>query len=105
MDANSYATFLVLGVLIILVDGQILYRGGLRYLRKVYVNDSAGSVMQLVLVLFHITVLGALALISMVYVSTGMPVRDIVVQLGIGLVLIAVELGVREACGGTIRDI
>src|SRR5437763_15420263 len=85
MAANSYATFLILGVLIILVDGQILYRGGLGYLRKVYANDSGRSVMQLVSVLFHLTVLGALALISMVNVSTGLPVRDLVVKLGVVL--------------------
>src|SRR3989440_2041816 len=104
MDANSYATFLVLGVLIILVDGQILYRGGLRYPRKVYVNDSAGSVMQLVSVLFHLTVLGALALISMVNVSTGMPVRDLVVKLGIVLLILAAAHGITMAIVVNIRD-
>jgi divalent metal cation (Fe/Co/Zn/Cd) transporter len=104
MDANSYATFLILGVLIILVDGQILYRGGLGYLRKVYANDSARSVMQLVSVLFHLTVLGALALISMVNVSTGMPVRDLVVKLGIVLLILAAAHGITMAIVVNVRD-
>ena len=104
MDANSYATFLVLGVLIILVDGQILYRGGLGYLRKVYANDSGRSVMQLVSVLFHLTVLGALALISMVNVSTGLPVRDLVVKLGVVLLVLAAAHGITMAIVVNIRD-
>jgi hypothetical protein len=104
MDANSYATFLILGVLIILVDGQILYRGGLGYLRQVYENDSARSVMQLVAVLFHLAVLGALALISMVNVSTGLPVRDLVVKLGIVLLILAAAHGITMAIVVNIRD-
>src|SRR5947209_13679914 len=104
MDANSYATFLILGVLIILVDGQIIYRGGLGYLRKVYANDSGRSVMQLVSVLFHLTVLGALALISMINVSTGMPVRDLVVKLGVVLLVLAVAHGITMAIVVNIRD-
>lgn len=104
MDANSYATFLIIGVLIILVDGQILYRGGLGYLRKVYANESARSVMQLVSVLFHLAVLGALALISLINVSTGMPVRDLVVKLGVVLLILAAAHGITMAIVVNIRD-
>jgi hypothetical protein len=104
MDANSYATFLLIGALIVLVDGQILYRGGLGYLRQVYANDSARSVMQLVAVLFHLAVLGALALISMVNVSTGLPVRDLVVKLGIVLLILAAAHGITMAIVVNIRD-
>ena len=104
MDANSYATFLLIGVLIVLIDGQIIYRGGLGYLRKVYANDSGRSVMQLVSVLFHLTVLGALALISMINVSTGMPVRDLVVKLGVVLLVLAVAHGITMAIVVNIRD-
>jgi divalent metal cation (Fe/Co/Zn/Cd) transporter len=104
MDANSYATFLIIGVLIILVDGQILYRGGLGYLRKVYADESARSVMQLVSVLFHLAVLGALALISLINVSTGMPVRDLVVKLGVVLLILAAAHGITMAIVVNIRD-
>ena len=104
MDANSYATFLLIGVLVVLIDGQIIYRAGVGYLRKVYANDSGRSVMQLVSVLFHLTVLGALALISMVNVSTGMPVRDLVVKLGIVLLVLAVAHGITMAIVVNIRD-
>jgi len=46
MDVNGYVTFLFIGVLLVLIDGQILYRGGLGYLQKMYPADSARSVMQ-----------------------------------------------------------
>jgi Na+/serine symporter len=85
MDTSSYVTFLLIGILLVLIDGQILYRGGLGYLQKVYPSDSARSVMQLVTVLFHLAVLGVLALISTLNVATGMPIRDLVVKWGVVL--------------------
>ena len=104
MDANSYAIFLFFGVLIVLVDGQILYRGGLGYLRKVYSNESARSVMQAVAVLFHLATLGLVALISMLNVSTGMPVRDLVVKLGVVLLVLALAHGITLAIVLGIRN-
>jgi len=104
MDANSYATFLLIGVLAVLVDGQILYRAGLGYLRKVYPSDSARSVMQGVAVLFHLVALGFLALISILNVSTGMPARDLVVKLGVVLLVLAMAHGVALAIVIGIRN-
>ena len=104
MDANSYATFLLIGVLLVLADGQILYRGGLGYLQKVYPNDSARSIMQLVSVLFHLAVLGLLALISMMNVSTGMPARDLVVKLGVVFLMLAAAHGITMAIVIGIRN-
>lgn len=104
MDTNNYATFLVIGVLLVLLDGQILYRAGLGYLRKVYQLDTARSVMQLVAVLFHLAVLGVLALISTINVATGMPIRDLVVKLGIVLLALAVAHGVTMAIVVRVRD-
>src|SRR5947209_4430081 len=97
MDASSYVTFLLIGVLLVLIDGQILYRGGLGYLQKVYPADSARSVMQLVTVLFHLVVLGLLALISTLDVATGMPIRDLVVKWGVVLLGLAVAHGLTMA--------
>jgi Na+/serine symporter len=104
MDANSYAIFLLIGILLVLVDGQILYRGGLGYLEKVYSNGSARSVMQLVSVLFHLAVLGLVALISMMNVSTGMAARDLVVKLGVVLLMLAVAHGITMAIVVGIRN-
>ena len=104
MDTNSYITFLLIGVLLVLIDGQILYRGGLGYLQKVYPADSARSVMQLVTVLFHLVVLGVLALISTLDVATGMPIRDLVVKWGVVLLGLAAAHGLTMAILVAMRN-
>ncbi len=93
MDANGYAAFLFLAVLLVLMDGQILYRSGVGYLQKVYEPDAARSVMQLVAVLFHLVVLGLVALISTIDVATGLPLQDLVVKLGVTLLALAAVHG------------
>jgi hypothetical protein len=104
MDASSYVTFLLIGVLLVLIDGQILYRGGLGYLQKIYPSDSARSVMQLVTVLFHLVVLGVLALISTLNVDTGMPIRDLVVKWGVVLLGLAAAHGLTMAILVAMRN-
>lgn len=104
MDTNSYVTFLLVGVALVLIDGQILYRSGLGYLKKVYESDSARSVMQMVAVFFHLVVLGVLALISTINVATGMPVRDLVVKSGVVLLALAAAHGVTFAILVRIRE-
>jgi hypothetical protein len=104
MDTNSYVAFLLMGVAFVLIDGQILYRSGLGYLHKVYPAGPARSVMQLVTVLFHLVMLGMLALISTIGVSTGMPVRDLVVRLGIVLLALAAAHGLTMAVVVWMRD-
>jgi len=104
MDTNSYVIFLLIGVLLVLVDGQILYRSGLGYLQKVYQSDSARSVMQLVAVLFHLIVLGVLALISTMDVATGMSIRELVGRLGVVLLALAAAHGLTMAILVRVRE-
>jgi hypothetical protein len=60
MDTNSYIVFLLLGVLLVVIDGQIIYRSGRQYLEHSYSDPAAAvSVTRLITVLFHLAVLGA----------------------------------------------
>jgi hypothetical protein len=104
MDTTGYVAFLLVGVFLVLIDGQILYRSGRGYLQKVYPSDSASSVMKLVAVLFHLVVLGVLALISTIDVATGMPVRDVVVKLGVVLLSLALAHGLTMAILAKVSD-
>ena len=104
MDTNSYVAFLLMGVAFVLIDGQILYRSGLGYLHKVYPADPARSVMQLVTMLFHLVMLGMLALISTIGVSTGMPVGDLVIRLGIVRRALGAAHGLTVGRVGWVRD-
>jgi hypothetical protein len=97
MSTDSYLTFLIFGVLLVLIDGQILYRSGAKYLESAYPAESARSVMRLVAVFFHLVVLGVLALISLINVDTGLSVRDLVVKLGVTLLALAVAHAVTMA--------
>ncbi|HKR48185.1 MAG TPA: hypothetical protein VJT72_01170 [Pseudonocardiaceae bacterium] len=104
MDVNGYVTFLLLGVALVLIDGYFITRSGRAYLGKVYEADAARSMIQLVAALFHLVVLGLLALISLIDVDTGLPVRDVVVKLGILLLVLAAAHGVTLTILIKIRD-
>lgn len=104
MDTNGYITFLVLGAVLVLIDGQLIYRSGRRYLQEFYKPETARSMMQLVTVLFSLVVLGMLALISLIDVNSGLPVRDVVVQLGMVLLMLALTHGFTLAILMKIRN-
>ncbi|GLZ33127.1 hypothetical protein Lesp02_53150 [Lentzea sp. NBRC 105346] len=101
---DSYVTFLVLGVLLVAVDGQLIYHSGQRYLRKAYEPAEAAAMMRLATVLFHLVVLGLLALVSIIDVHTGDPVKDVVVKLGVVLLLLALCHAVTMAILSRIRE-
>jgi hypothetical protein len=104
MDANGYVTFLIIGVTLVLIDGQFISRSGRGYLRKVYEPEAARSMIQLVVGLFYLVVLGLLALISMINIDTGLPVRDVVAKLGVLLLVLAAAHGLTITILMRIRD-
>lgn len=101
---DSYVTFLVLGIVLVVVDGQLIYHSGKGYLRRAYDDEQAGAMMRLTAVLFHLVVLGLLALVSIINVETGDPVKNVVVKLGVVLLLLALAHGVTMAILSRIRD-
>ncbi|NKE55538.1 hypothetical protein FXN61_01345 [Lentzea sp. PSKA42] len=101
---DSYVTFLVLGIVLVVVDGQLIYHSGKGYLRRAYDDEQAAAMMRLTAVLFHLVVLGLLALVSIIEVQTGDPVKNVVVKLGVVLLLLALAHGVTMAILARIRD-
>lgn len=98
-------TFLVLGIVLVFVDGQLIYHSGKGYLKRAaYDDEQAGAMMRLTAVLFHLVVLGLLALVSIIEVETGDPVKNVVVKLGVVLLLLALAHGVTMAILSRIRD-
>lgn len=88
MDTNAYVTFLVVGVILVVIDGQIIYRSGKRFLDKG--DRQAGSSMtNLVTVLFHLVVLGVLALMSTIDFPGGSSIAGIVGRVGVMLLVLA----------------
>ncbi|WP_206789877.1 hypothetical protein [Amycolatopsis sp. MtRt-6] len=89
MTTNAYLSFLAIGVALVLIDGQIIYRSGRRYLENSYGDPAAGASMtRLVTVLFHLATLGVLALISTIEMgSSDLP--GVVGRIGVLLLILA----------------
>jgi hypothetical protein len=103
MSDNAYLTFLLISVVLVLIDGQFIYRSGRRYLEHSYGDPAAGaSMIRLITVMFHFAVLGVLALLSTIdFGGSSMPA--VVGRLGIVLLLLAVAHGITLAILGRIR--
>lgn len=94
-STTSYVLFLIVGVLLVLIDGQLMRRSGTTYLKAVYPEVRvADSVNQLVTVLFHLVGLGIVALISTIGMDSGNPFQTLITRTGVLLLVLAVTHGV-----------
>ncbi|GAB3499052.1 hypothetical protein [Amycolatopsis cihanbeyliensis] len=87
MDTTTYLMFLALGALMVLIDGQVIYRSGRRYLAGSDDPAASTSMIRMVTVLFHLVTLGLLALLSLVDIG-GPPVEVVVGKLGVLLLVL-----------------
>lgn len=104
MDTNSYVAFLLIGTLLVIADGQVIYRNGRQFLRQTAPGSPAESTTRLVSVLFHILVLGVLALISTIDVPADNPTEAVVLRLGIVLIVIGIAHWAAVVALSRIRD-
>jgi hypothetical protein len=103
MDSSSYVAFLVIGTVLVLIDGQIIYRNGRRFLQQATPNAPSESLTKLVSVLFHLGTLGVLALISVINLGD-YDVQGIVARLGIILIVLGIAHWIAVSALGRIRD-
>src|SRR2546421_5979846 len=102
MTTNAYLSFLAIGVALVLIDGQIIYRSGRRYLESSYGDPAAGASMtRLVTVLFHLATLGVLALVSTI--DIGGDLTGVVARVGILLLILALAHAITIAALSHIR--
>ncbi|GAA2787309.1 hypothetical protein [Saccharopolyspora taberi] len=100
----SFLAFLVIGAALVVADGQLIRRSGTTYLQAAGRDSTvADSVNQLVAVVFHLTALGVLALISVIPLDLGSEPETVVARLGILLLVLAVAHGVTIWTLGRIR--
>jgi hypothetical protein len=104
MDSNSYVLFLVIGTALVLIDGQIIYRNGRRFLQQATPNAPAESLTKLVTVLFHLGALGVLALLSVISLPTDDPAKGVIVRLGITMLVVGVAHWIAVSALARIRD-
>ena len=90
----TYVLVLVLGVVSVLLVGQVLLRTGRSILEEAFGERRvANSVNQFLAVLFHLGALGVLALISTVVLPVTGATQTVVTKLGLILVLLGVAHG------------
>ncbi|MFN2496803.1 MAG: hypothetical protein ABR608_12975 [Pseudonocardiaceae bacterium] len=93
-DVSIYLTVLFIGIGLTVVVGQILVRSGRPFLEDVFPHrETASSVTQLLVVLFHLIVLGIIALVASIDVTVGPPIQTIVVRIGLILLVLGVAYG------------
>lgn len=92
---TEHILFLVVGVVVVFVVGQLLVRTGGRYLANAAPGEggSAGSAATLVSILFHLLGLGIVILITVLPIGSNSQ-QSFLLQLGILLVLLAILYGV-----------
>ncbi|MEV6898830.1 hypothetical protein [Amycolatopsis sp. NPDC051372] len=93
MPDNDLLGFLVIGLILVVADGQVLYRGGRRYLRGSTGNEATGSMARMVVAVFHLVAIGALALLSVVGPTWSGSTAAVVGRVGVFLLLLAVIHG------------
>lgn len=105
MDTNTYVIFLLVGISLVVIDGQIIYRSGKHYLRRVDGNAEAGSsITQLITVLFHLVVLGILALISTIDFPGGSSLPSVVGRVGVMLLVLALAHAITLSVLARMRE-
>src|SRR5690606_15013303 len=89
VDTNSYLMFLLIGALLVVIDGQVIYLSGRKMLRQSASDaGSAESQTKLVVVLFHLVSFGVLALASTI--GEWNTLTGVVARLGLLLLFLAV---------------
>lgn len=104
MDSSSYVAFLVIGTMLVLIDGQIIYRNGRRYMQQAASKAAAESLTKLVTVLFHLGTLGVLALLSTIDVPADNQTEGVVLRFGIVLIILGIAHWIAVSTLGRLRD-
>ncbi|WP_409491176.1 hypothetical protein [Amycolatopsis sp. cmx-11-12] len=90
MPDNELPGFLIIGLIFIVADGQILYRGARRFLSGPDAREGSGSVAWMVVTVFHLAAIGVLALVSVAVPDWSGSTSAFVGRLGVFLLLLAV---------------
>jgi hypothetical protein len=90
LAVTAYLIFVALGATLTLLVGQLLLRSGQVYLEDVFDGDRrlATSVNRLLAVLFHLVMLGVLALISTISVPVDGAAQTVITKLGVVLIVL-----------------
>lgn len=90
MGNSGYLLILLIGAVIVIVDGQLIFRKSPAYLDEVYQNPGRSrQVSGLVTVLFHLVMLGLVALVASIGLAENPSARSVIARVGVLLLLTA----------------
>ncbi|MBO0849763.1 MAG: hypothetical protein J2P20_09905 [Pseudonocardia sp.] len=90
MDTGPYLLILIIGVLIVVIDGQLIIRNSPSYLRGTYQDArQARRVSGLVAVFFHLVMFGLVALVASIGLPPDAGARSVIARIGVLLLLTA----------------
>jgi len=102
---TEHVTFLIVGVVVVFLVGQLLIGAGRRYLARSAPSEggAAAPAATLLAVLFHLLTLGIVALIAVLPIS-GSTTTEFLVQAGILLIALAIIYAIALNLLGRQRD-
>ena len=103
---SEHVTFLIVGVVVVFLVGQLLISAGRRYLANSEPKEQGGSAAPaatLLAVLFHLLTLGIVALITVLPIG-GSSTTEFLIQAAILLIALAIIYGIALSMLGRRRD-
>ena len=105
MNGGNYLLILVVGAVVVLIDGQMIMRKAPEYLDEVYDNPRRSrQITGMVVGLFHLIMLGVVSLVSSMDLDPNAGPRPILTRIGILLLLTAVGHGLTLMVLSRLRD-
>ncbi len=95
MSSGTYLVILAIGIVIVVVMGQLLMRKAPAYLDEVYANlPQSRKVASLVIGLFHLVMLGVVFLVSSFGLASDAGIQAVLARVGVMLLLTALGYGI-----------
>ncbi|HEY9416001.1 MAG TPA: hypothetical protein VIQ30_14655 [Pseudonocardia sp.] len=105
MNSGAYLLILAIGAIIVVVDGQLIIRKAPSYLDEVYENPKRSrQVTGMVAGLFHLIMLGVVALVSSVSLDAEAGIQSVLTRVGVMLLLTAIGHGVTMMVLSRLRE-
>lgn len=105
MNSGAYLLILAIGAVIVLIDGQLIMRKAPSYLDEVYENPRRSrQITAMVVGLFHLVMLGVVALVSSVGLDQNAGTQTVLARIGVLLLLAAVGHGVTLLVLSRLRE-
>lgn len=105
MNSGAYLLILGIGAVIVAIDGQLIIRKAPSYLDEVYENPQRSrQVTGMVAGLFHLIMLGVVALVSSVSLAPDAGIQSVLARLGVMLLLTAIGHGVTMLVLSRLRE-